>query len=516
MKQLYTLLFTFLLFSFSTSVLAQTQVSIAEARATNPDGSAALDGEIVEVTGIVIGPNFRPAGLTFVLYSTEDNIGITIFALDDNMGYTVTDGDSLTVVGEVSPFNGLNEIIPSLITVDSQGNAIPDPIVVTELNESTESNLVRIEDVSLVDESQWQTGGSFNVDVSDGTNMYQVRIDSDTDISGMEAPQGVFDITGIGGQFDNEAPFDSGYQLFPRNAMDIDPYNITAIEYPAISIAQARQIDSEGVLTRDGERAELNGVVHGINLRSTGLQFFIIDATNTGIAVFAGSENFGYLVSQGDDITIKGELSQFNGLAQIFPDEITLNSMDNDLVDPLMVSTLGEFTEGSLVTINAINLADEMDWMDDGSSFNIGVVTPDEDTLTVRIDDLTDLAGMPLSMISFPAFITGIGSQFDTSEPYDSGYQVLPRNILDIVTYLSVENIYEGEIKIYPNPAIDVLTIDTQDRIESIQVFDLTGKEVIRSGATSRLDISNLNTGMYTMMIQIEDKIHIEKIHVAQ
>src|SRR5690606_21763057 len=35
------------------------------------------------------------------------------------------------------------------------------------------------------------------------------------------SPTGAINISGIGGQFDNSAPYDSGYQLFPRYAADI-------------------------------------------------------------------------------------------------------------------------------------------------------------------------------------------------------------------------------------------------------------------------------------------------------
>lgn len=513
MKQLYILLFLSVFVS-SEIMVAQTPVSILEARENNPDGSAALEGQIVQVSGIAVGPNFRPAGLTFVLHDSTDNVGITIFALDDPLGYTVTDGDELTVTGEISPFNGLNEIIPTEITINSQGNPIPTPTVVTNLDESTESNLVRIENVMLVDPTQWELNGSFNVDLTDGVNTYQMRIDSDIDISGMEAPVGTFNVTGIGGQFDNEAPFDSGYQLFPRGASDINPYNTEEITYDQLSIAEARQIDADGNLVKDGDRAELNGIVHGINLRPSGLQFFVIDATNTGIAVFSFSDNFGYSVAEGDEVTILGELSQFNGLAQIEPDTVFLESTGNDLVSALPVTSLGEFTESSLVTINAINYVDMTEWVGDGSSFNVDFETVDGDTLRVRIDDDTELSNMPPA--GLPAFITGIGSQFDSSEPYDGGYQILPRYLIDIQTYLSTNNLYEGDIKIYPNPSPDFVNIEADDNIERIQLISLDGSVVKSITNQSKVNLSDLAIGQYILLVEFEDTFWVEQIGVTR
>ncbi|MBT8190875.1 MAG: hypothetical protein KJO29_10645, partial [Bacteroidia bacterium] len=185
MKSLYRILMLIVCTLSFFNVTSQQQVSIAEARENDPEGLPVLEAQIVEVNGIVIGPNFRPAGLTFVLHDATDNVGITVFSIDENLGYDVTDGDELTVVGEISQFNGLCEIIPTAITVISQGNPLPAATTVTELNENTESNLIRFENATLVDPMQWDLSGSFNVDITDGVNTIQMRIDSDIDISGM-------------------------------------------------------------------------------------------------------------------------------------------------------------------------------------------------------------------------------------------------------------------------------------------------------------------------------------------
>ncbi|HQU60549.1 MAG TPA: T9SS type A sorting domain-containing protein, partial [Saprospiraceae bacterium] len=90
-------------------------------------------------------------------------------------------------------------------------------------DESTESQLVKIENLKLVDPAQWTgTGPGFNVDVTDEVNTYQMRIDNDVDLYSMPAPSGTFNLTGIGGQFDNASPYLEGYQLLPRYMEDID------------------------------------------------------------------------------------------------------------------------------------------------------------------------------------------------------------------------------------------------------------------------------------------------------
>ena len=80
--------------------------------------------------------------------------------------------------------------------------------------------------MSLVDPAMWSPGGSgFTVQVTDGANTFDVRIDNDVDLFNLPAPTGTFSVTGIGGQFDSSSPYDGGYQLLPRYMEDIDPYS---------------------------------------------------------------------------------------------------------------------------------------------------------------------------------------------------------------------------------------------------------------------------------------------------
>ena len=90
--------------------------------------------------------------------------GIAVFDFDINY-YEVTEGDEVTVVGIINDFNGLAQILPDTIIRNSQGNSTVTPIGVDELNESTESELVTISFVQVVDPNEWTTGSGsgFNV-----------------------------------------------------------------------------------------------------------------------------------------------------------------------------------------------------------------------------------------------------------------------------------------------------------------------------------------------------------------
>ena len=74
----------------------------------------------------------------------------------------------------------------------------------------------------LVNPNDWTNlPPQFEVYVSTGAALYKMVVDADTDLFGTEAPDGIFGVTGIGGQRDDEAPFLDGYTILPRGAFDL-------------------------------------------------------------------------------------------------------------------------------------------------------------------------------------------------------------------------------------------------------------------------------------------------------
>lgn len=180
------------------------------------DGIAVSLDQLVEITGVVYCMDFDGnAGYSITLIDGSME-GINLFGFADVSGYTSPmEGDSLRVFGVIEQFNGLLEIVADSIEVLAQGVATMSPTVVTTLDESTESQYIKMNNLTFVTPIATFPSGSTNIDVTDGTNTFVIRIDSDTDIPGGAAPQGTFSVIGVGGQFDNSAPYTEGYQLFP-------------------------------------------------------------------------------------------------------------------------------------------------------------------------------------------------------------------------------------------------------------------------------------------------------------
>lgn len=184
-------------------------------------------GVSVMLSGTVYGIDYRAGGLEFFIHDATD--GIQVFTPSSTFGYTVAEGDSVFVEGQVSFFSGVTQVafVDTVIKIGT--GTVPTPVVVQDLDETTEAELVRLNNVHLVTPSEWNLASStgFNASITDGQNTWTLRIDEQTDIftTQMAAPSGNFDVMGIGSQFDNSSPYTAGYQILPRYKTDIIQQN---------------------------------------------------------------------------------------------------------------------------------------------------------------------------------------------------------------------------------------------------------------------------------------------------
>ncbi len=186
------------------------------------DGNGVLDSLLVpcELRGVVHGFNTYPSGLRFTII--DPTAGIEVFSPVENFNYLVQEGDSVRIRGTVQQFQGLAQIIVDTLILSTVGEELQEPELVNALDEETESALIRLKCVELVDPANWTNAmPQFEVYVSTGAALYLMVVDADTDLFGSEPPVGVFGVTGIGGQRDFEAPFVDGYTILPRSAADI-------------------------------------------------------------------------------------------------------------------------------------------------------------------------------------------------------------------------------------------------------------------------------------------------------
>lgn len=79
---------------------------------------------------------------------------------------------------------------------------------------------------------------------------------------------------------------------------------------------------------------------------------------------------------------------------------------------------------------------------------------------------------------------------------------------------VSIRNVVEAAIKIYPNPSSEVITIEGVDENSILSIYDISGRRMV--GRTLRQDgesiqIQTLTPGMYLLKIQTKEGIYISK-----
>lgn len=194
---------------------------IVQVRPIDGNGVADSTGVACELRGIVHGWNDYPSAFQFTLIDATG--GINVFSPVSNFGYSpVVPGDSVRIRGTIDQYGGLTQIIADTLIYEGSGFATEEPLLVNELDEDTESRVVKLKCVELVNPAQWTNSTpSFDVDITTGANVYTMRVDANTDLFGMPAPEGTFGVTGIADQRDFEAPYFSEYRISPRNQFDL-------------------------------------------------------------------------------------------------------------------------------------------------------------------------------------------------------------------------------------------------------------------------------------------------------
>ncbi|WP_421751852.1 DUF5689 domain-containing protein [Croceimicrobium sp.] len=389
------------------------------------------NGVNCSIDGVVFTDDFDGnTGYSFYVY---DNTGaINIYrGSDEPNGYQVSRGDSIRVFGDVDFYNGLTEI--NVDSIQVLGTAtIRAPRLVTALDESTESDLVQLNGYYLVSASQWpSSGNNANVSITNGTDTYTLRVNRDTDLDENPAPMGTFNVIGVGGQYDSSSPYDNGYQIHPRDITDIMVLPTIINGVPLYQVSQINGLDANGAADSLNVNCAIDGVVYTDDFDgNAGYSFFMYDNSG-GINVFDFvDEPNGYQVSRGDSIRVFGDIDQFNGLLEIAVDSIQVLGTGISLNAPMNVPVANESTEGNLIRLNGYSLITPSQWPTAGNSASVDI-TNGVDTVIMRIDSDTDIDGTMAP--TGPFDVIGASGQYDSSSPFDEGYQILPRDSTDII-----------------------------------------------------------------------------------
>lgn len=202
-------------------------ISILDARSLGTGSTGS--GVTVTVKGISLnGPELGSSR-----YIQDNTGGIAVY---DASVSNINRGDEITVTGALNNYNALMEITSKTAnpgfsyTINSSGNKLPEPVVITPDQESDdyESMLITIKDATF---SMSDQGKTFDLGGTSGKNYtltangksFDIRINSGTNIVGQVIPSGKVKITGVLGQYvyGGTDLSTTGYQLVPRDMDDL-------------------------------------------------------------------------------------------------------------------------------------------------------------------------------------------------------------------------------------------------------------------------------------------------------
>lgn len=131
---------------------------------------------------------------------------------------------------------------------------------------------------------------------------------------------------------------------------------------------------------------------------------------------------------------------------------------------------------------------------------------------------LNTLFGQSLA-VSIPASGVMINSSNVTTADIQSDNGVV--HVIDAVLNSSpntVKEIDANTFKIYPNPATDIIKIESQVRnaFENVSIYDINGRNVLQTIVSNDnfIDVSELERGSYILELTSKNKIEVLKLQI--
>jgi plastocyanin len=289
-----------------------------------------------------------------------------------------------------------------------------------------------------------------------------------------------------------------------------DPLNYT--DFP---LTHLRLTNEGGSALFDGVPTTVTGVVHGVNFQPTGYSFFIMDENNVGINVFSFDPGT-YVVKEGDNFKVFGTIDQFNGLLEIIPDQIEVMSDANTLNTPRLVSEITEADESSYLVSELLKV-DSVGSIS-AAGFNVYTTNTLGEPLLIRVDTDANIGFGPDEL--FPGAwinVTGIGTQFDNSFPFTSGYQMLALEINILIDGLPILD--QTAIKLNPNPASNIIRLSSELIMDNVEVYTMEGKLLVAESVhatQTEIDINTLPVGLHLVKAITADGIWTSLVSVIR
>lgn len=435
--------------------------NIAQLRSVNAQGVLDSLNVYCRIEGIVSGGNLlspTQQGAQFWLVNDNNTAGCMVRRVGPALGsFVPVEGQRLRLVGKVSQFRGLFQFEPDSLTIISTNNPLPAPAVVTQIGENEEGRIIELQNLTLVDPAQWQTPSTtgLNVNVTNGTDTFLLRINQWTTLNNEPAPTGTFTLRGHGSQFAGpNPPFVGGYQIQPRYKEDL---------IPTVNIPLPKLYVSEVMFNSVSTNTNLNGD-----------WFEIINYGNTLVSL----NGFSW-----DDDKLRPGVN-------IFPNGITIAPNEAIVVWHGLQANKTDFATMWKMPANAVQILCRDQFTGTGGFPGLGTASDlvvIYDSLGREIMRSAWTNGTPGFTFNFDTAGTNLGLSVNgvngayTSTEGDVGS---PGNF-----QVSVKELMADIGKIYPNPATTLLTIEVSTPAQ-VEVFNIQGQKVYAFDVSDKTSIN--------------------------
>lgn len=508
---------------FDTLIIEDNDIpfsTIGAVTTVDANGNPTEFGNTFVLYGVVNSPD---RGFNSTEFSFQDASGaITAYQSGTTITYNATVGDSIELTGTIGQRFGVT-VVTSLTSVNllSTGASVSESVATLPM-ESNESSLIRVNGLQLVDAAQWTTGSGssgFDVEVFTATNdTFILRIDRDYDdlYNSNDIPCGVFDVIGVGGQYDIATPFTENYQLLPRFLSDI--IDTCTIVPPTMTLDALTVVDAAGEPVMAGTDVVVRGIITSPDFRELqgeGTEFSFSDGTGS-VWAYSSDSAISFNPVVGDSVEVIGNIgTSFSGVTRLYIDAVTSLGAATPFAPSVITTALSESTEAELITLENLTITSGT-WATSGGSYNL-TATNSNGTYEIRVDaDRAELF-QPILSGGETFHLTGIGTQFDNTAPKTEGYQILPRFQSDIDIQTSVKEIELANFSVSPVPATERLNVrfdfDKQEtataklinvigQVSSSQTFQLS-----KGGNAHSIVLSELTPGFYILQIETSEGV---------
>jgi hypothetical protein len=312
-----------------------------------------------------------------------------------------------------------------------------------------------------------------------------MRIDNEVDLYSQPVPVGMFDVVGIGGQFDGSVPRDEGYQILPRYTADII-FPAPPVYDFHISEIMSGSLDSDPITSPDwfeitnygSTTVDLTGFSFDDESEVPGTVTFgnVMIAPNEAIVVWRGNS--------ADEAAFLGAWRATSSAPQVISsDELTGN-----------FPGLGQGTD------------------------------------MVVLYDTSSTMPIEVCKAAYDQRPAGFSSEFDTTCAFAQSAQdgmrgAYTSNKGDVGSPgnasadISVTENFLNNVSVYPNPAQDVLFIELSGETEltEIEIYSIGGQKLVKSSFNSntyQVNVSELPKGMYLLKLTRGSKMAVKNVVV--